>query len=76
MCFYTIKDTRPGYFDVISKPIFEAVNIPVILTGGVKKGTDVMDILDRNVCDLVGIGRSVFKESDWMNRELKGLIKE
>ncbi|MBU3227074.1 NADH:flavin oxidoreductase [Clostridium algidicarnis] len=76
MCFYTIKDTRPGYFDVISKPIFEAVNIPVILTGGVKKGTDVMDILDRNVCDLVGIGRAVFKESDWMNRELKGLIKE
>lgn len=52
------------------------MNIPVILTGGVKKGTDVMDILDRNVCDLVGIGRSVFKESDWMNRELKGLIKE
>lgn len=31
---------------------------------------------NKNLCDIVGIGRSVFKESDWMNRELKGLIKE
>lgn len=76
MCFYTIEDTRPGYFDIISKPIFESVNIPVILTGGVKKGTDIIDILDRNVCDFVGIGRSVYKDSDWMNRELKDLIKK
>ncbi|MDK0751686.1 NADH:flavin oxidoreductase [Clostridium perfringens] len=76
MCFYAIKDTRAGYFDVVSKPIFEAVNIPVILTGGVKKGTDIIDILNRNVCDLVGIGRSVLKDSDWVNRELKGLIEE
>ena len=76
MCFYAIKDTRAGYFDVVSKPIFEAVNIPVILTGGVKKGTDIIDILNRNVCDLVGIGRAVLKDSDWVDRELKGLIKE
>lgn len=73
MCFYTIEDTRPGYFDVVSKPIFENVNIPVILTGGIKKGTDIIDILNRNVCDLVGIGRSVFKDSNWMTRELKDL---
>lgn len=73
MCFYTIEDTRPGYFDVVSKPIFENVNIPVILTGGIKKGTDIIDILNRNVCDLVGIGRSVFKDSNWMTRELKNL---
>lgn len=70
MCFFMIKDTRPGYFDVISKPIFEAVEIPVILTGGVQKGQDVQDILDRKVCDLVGIGRAVFKDSTWMEREL------
>ena len=73
MCFYAIEDTRPGYFDVVSKPIFQAVNIPVILTGGIKKGTDIIDILNKNVCDLVGIGRSVFKDSDWMSRELKDL---
>ncbi len=71
MCFYAIKDTRAGYFDVISKPIFDAVNIPVILTGGVKKGSDIVEILDRNVCDLVGVGRAIFQNSKWMDKELK-----
>lgn len=70
MCSYAIDDTRAGYFDIFSKPIFDNVNVPVILTGGVKVGQDVVDILDRDVCDLVGIGRSVFKDSDWMEREL------
>ncbi len=74
MCFYSIKDTRPGYFDVISKPIFDKVNVPVILTGGVRKGEDIVDILGRNVCDLVGVGRSVFKRSDWMKKEVAGLL--
>ncbi len=74
MCFYSIKDKRAGYFDVLSKPIFDKVNIPVILTGGVKKGTDISDILDRNVCDLVGIGRSVFKNSKWMTKEVQNLL--
>lgn len=70
MCFFSIEDTRPGYFDVISKPIFEAVHIPVILTGGVKKGTDIEEILNRKVCDLVGVGRAVYGNSKWMETEL------
>lgn len=75
MCLYSISDTRPGYFDVISKPIFDNVNVPVILTGGVKIGKDIIDILERNVCDLVGIGRSVFTDSNWMTNEVKNLIE-
>ncbi len=74
MCFYSIKDTRAGYFDVISKPIFDNVNIPVILTGGVQKGTDIVNILNRNVCDMVGVGRKVFHNSKWMKTELKELL--
>lgn len=71
MCLFAIDDTRPGYFDKLSKPIFNNVNIPVILTGGVKSGKDVVDILNREVCNLVGIGRSVFKDSKWIEKELK-----
>lgn len=74
MCFYTIQDTRPGYFDVVAKPIYDEVNIPVILTGGVQKGEDIKDILNRNVCDLVGVGRAVFRNSDWMVDEVKALL--
>ncbi|WP_296143071.1 hypothetical protein [uncultured Anaerococcus sp.] len=58
----------------MSKPIYEEVKIPVILTGGVKTGQDVENILNRKVCDLVGVGRSVFKDSNWIEKEIKPLI--
>ena len=71
---YFTDDDKAGFFDYLSKPIYEAVDIPVILTGGVKTGKDVIEILDRDVCDLVGIGRAVFKDSDWIKKEIKPLI--
>lgn len=74
MCMFSIDDKRAGFFDFLSKPIFENVDVPVILTGGVKTGDDVEDILNRGVCDLVGIGRSVFKDSNWMNEQIKPII--
>ncbi len=74
ICFYSIKDSRAGYFDVISKPIFDAVSIPVILTGGVKKGSDIVDILGRDVCDLVGVGRSLYQKTKWIKNELVPLL--
>lgn len=70
MCLFMIEDQRPGFFDNLSKPIFDRVSIPVILTGGVKAGKDIEDILQKNVCDLVGVGRSVFKDSSWMEKEV------
>ena len=75
MCLYFSDDDYPGFFDYLSKPIYEEVNIPVILTGGVKAGKDIEDILERDVCDLVGVGRSVFKDSNWMENEVKPLIE-
>jgi len=74
MCMFLIDDKSAGFFDFLSKPIYDAVEVPVILTGGVKAGNDVEDILNRNVCDLVGVGRSVFKDSNWMEKEIKPLI--
>ena len=74
MCMFSIDDQRAGFFDFLSKPIYENVDVPVILTGGVKTGEDVEDILNRGVCDLVGIGRSVFKDSNWIENEIKPLI--
>lgn len=74
MCIFSIDDKRAGFFDFLSKPIFENVDVPVILTGGVKTGDDVEDILNRGVCDLVGVGRSVFKDSNWMNEQIKPIL--
>ena len=74
MCMFFTDDDRAGFFDYLSKPIYEEVDIPVILTGGVKTGQDVEDILNRDVCDLVGVGRSVFKDSNWIEKEIKTLM--
>lgn len=74
MCMFLIDDKSAGFFDFLSKTIYDAVEVPVILTGGVKTGNDVEEILNRNVCDLVGVGRSVFKDSNWMEKEIKPLI--
>lgn len=74
MCMFSIDNTKAGFFDFLSKPIFENVDVPVILTGGVKTGDDVEDILNRGVCDLVGVGRSVFKDSNWMNEKIKPIM--
>lgn len=70
MCFYTISDTRPGYFDVVAKPIFDCVSIPVILTGGITSKKDIEDVLGRNTCDLVGVGRAIYKDSNWLEKQL------
>lgn len=75
MCLYFSDDDYPGFFDYLSKPIYDEVDIPVILTGGVKAGKDIEDILERDVCDLVGVGRAVFKDSNWIENEVKPLIE-
>ena len=76
LCFYTIADTRPGYFDTIAEPIHKVVDVPVILTGGVRTAQDIEDILNRDVCSLVGVGRSVFRDSQWMEDQLASLLRE
>lgn len=75
MCLYFSDDDYPGFFYYISKPIYDEVDIPVTLTGGVKAGKDIEDILKRYACDLVGVGGAVFKDSNWMENEVKPLNK-
>ena len=74
MCMFFTDDDRAGFFDYLSKSIYDEVDIPVILAGGVKTGQDVEDILIRDVCDLVGVGRAVFKDSNWIEKEIKTLM--
>ena len=75
ICLYFSDDDYPGFFDYLSKPIYDELDIPVILTGGVKTGKDIEDILERDVCDLVGVGRAVFKDSFWIEKEVKTLVE-
>ena len=68
---YVRKDvTCPGYFRDASSAIKEAVEIPVILTGGITDIKDVEQLLEENAADLIGVGRALFKDGDWAKKAL------
>jgi len=68
---YVRKDvTYPGYFRDASSAIKEAVEIPVILTGGITDINDVEQLLEENAADLIGVGRALFKDGDWAKKAL------
>lgn len=54
-----------GYFSDVSSAIKEQLSIPVILTGGVISKKGLENLLDNNYADLIGVGRSIFKDSSW-----------
>lgn len=60
--------SEPGYFAEASKPIKEAVSIPVILTGGVTEPEQAEALLADGTADLIGVGRAILRDSDWASR--------
>ncbi len=62
--------TEPGYFSEMTQKIKEKINIPVILTGGVTAAEQAEDLLERQTADLIGVGRAIFKDSEWAKKEL------
>lgn len=74
LCGYRGSGSKePGYFGVESKAIREAVSIPVILTGGVRDGRAVERLLEEGKADLIGVGRSVLKDSLWAKKAFEEL---
>jgi len=65
-CGYSTETlSGEGYFKSLSGPIKEAVNIPVILTGGVTSLKGVEDLLNEGAADLIGLARALLKNSKW-----------
>lgn len=74
LCFYNNPtSTRPGYFSDASRPIHEALQIPVILTGGIKTACQAKQMLEENNATLIGVGRAVLKDSRWPAKALAEL---
>ncbi len=66
MCGYMVPGRNyPGYFRDMSEAVKAAVQIPVLLTGGVKTPADAEKLLEENAADLIGVGRELFKNADW-----------
>lgn len=73
MCGYVNPQSdRPGYFGEESKAIRQAVDLPVITTGGIKEPQEVDALLKEGAGDLIGVGRTVMKDSLWAGRAVGG----
>ncbi len=72
LCRYRSPISKePGYFKELSRIAKESVNVPVILTGGVKKARDAERLLNEEVCDLIGIGRAMLMDGEWSRKALR-----
>lgn len=63
--------TEPGYFSELTETIKQSVSVPVILTGGVKDGKSAEKLLRSKKADLIGIGRSLLRDSDWARKVME-----
>lgn len=55
-----------GYFQDMSCAVTEAVEIPVMLTGGITTIAQAETLLAERCCDLVGVGRALLENVDWL----------
>ncbi|MGB6128594.1 MAG: NADH:flavin oxidoreductase [Psychrilyobacter sp.] len=60
-----------GYFHPLTSAIKEVVDIPVILTGGITDITHGNRLIKEKKSDLIGVGRAIFKDYHWSEREIK-----
>lgn len=63
MCRYTLEGvSEPGWFGQMTRQIKQQVNVPVLLTGGIKTRAEAETLLEQGAADLIGIGRALLKE--------------
>lgn len=74
LCGYRGSGSKEeGYFGRDSAAIRVAVSVPVIVTGGVRTAAGAERVLTQGQADLVGVGRSILKDSQWAARALAEL---
>ena len=69
---FIVKDnTQPGWFSELSILAKKNVQIPVILTGGVKTAEEAESLLREDTADLIGVGRAMLQNQDWSVEALR-----
>ncbi len=71
-CGYSLKNlTGEGYFSPLTEAIKKVVEIPVILTGGITDAKAAEALLQTGKADLIGVGRSILKDSLWAKKAIE-----
>jgi 2,4-dienoyl-CoA reductase-like NADH-dependent reductase (Old Yellow Enzyme family) len=60
---------EPGYFAPLTLAAKKNSSIPVILTGGINHLEEAEQLLKEGKGDLIGVGRAIMKDSQWVERE-------
>lgn len=64
MCGYLRQGhTEAGWFAEAAEAVKGSISIPVLLTGGVKSGSEAEALLKSGKADLIGIGRAILRDS-------------
>ena len=72
LCGFTIPDSSDqGYFAPLTEAIKKVVSIPVILTGGITEAKVAEQFLANGKADLIGVGRAIFKDSNWARKAIE-----
>lgn len=62
-----------GYFADLSAAVKQAVDVPVILTGGITEARTAEALLAGGKADLIGVGRAVLQDSQWAKSAVESL---
>ena len=60
---------EPGYFATMTEKVKQQVTVPVILTGGVTEVSQASKLLEDGKADLIGVGRAIFKDAQWAEKQ-------
>jgi 2,4-dienoyl-CoA reductase-like NADH-dependent reductase (Old Yellow Enzyme family)/thioredoxin reductase len=61
-------DVEEGWKAPFAQAIKAAVSIPVAATGSIRHAEVAQKILEDGMCDMVGMGRTIFAEREWTNK--------
>lgn len=71
-CGYNVPGNKSqGFFAPLSKAIKNVVSIPVIVAGGVTEAEAAERLLADGDCDLVGVARAIYKDSNWAKNAME-----
>ena len=60
-----------GYFVYLAEAVKPVVDIPIMVTGGIREPAFANELLESGKADLIGIGRALLKDYRWMEKALE-----
>jgi NADPH2 dehydrogenase len=74
LCGFVVKgrENEQGYFSDVTEVIKQNIKVPVILTGGIRDIKVADRLIEAGKADLIGIGRAMYKDSNWAEKALIG----